>query len=328
MADALEQTEAPLKKKGTRKKREEIVIEKEVPKEKEKLTKEDIALAQQFDTEKKYMFQLAEETPVRELPVINVREKRAEPHKKFKPWQNIVLTSQIVWNGQRRTIRFYDGCTTLFVDEQPKEKDIIEGYIKQTKQRVFLEGKFGCFGDERMLLLYLFICSWNTDSEFRTRTASPIFKATNADKIATEESRRMDAIEEAMRLAREASSTKMKIHANFLGIPETDYDSGNELTEKEIRTAYRQRAADSPTEFIESYGNKSIEIKYFIDKALEKGLISNTFNANRATWKGSNTEICDISGLKSHVAISERLFEFSQLDAGEEFKIQLKALFN
>lgn len=282
----------------------------------------------EFDPEKKYVFQLAEENMVRDLPVVNVREKRNEPHRPFKPYQNIVLTSQIVWGEQRRNVRYYDGCSSIFVDEQPKEKDTIDQFVKQTRKRVFVHGKFACNGDERMLLIYLSICSWNTDSPFRTKTANSIFKSTNPDKIATEESARMDAIEEALKLAREASVVKMRIHSNYLRISDTDFDSGNELTEKELRTAYRKAAANDPTLFIESYGNKSIEIKYFIDKALETGLITNTFNANRATWKNSNTEICDISGLKSHAAISERLFEFSQLESGEEFVIQLKALYN
>lgn len=279
-----------------------------------------------FDINKKYVFELAQQNPERELPVIDMVTKRAAEHKKFNPYRNIVLTSQIVWEGERRTLRYYDGCTTLFVDEQPKEEKIIEQYIKQSKKRAFVDGKFSVFGDERMLLIYLTICSWNAGSEYRTRTAQAIFIAQNPDKIATQESEKLDKIEEALKYAREATATKMFIHANYLGIPDTDWDSDNKLTEKEMRTKYRQEASRNPAKFIESYGNKSIEIKYHIDKALEKGLISNKFNPNKATWNPSNTVICDISGLKSHDAISQRLFEFSQSEEGEEFVIQLKAI--
>ena len=59
-----------------------------------------------------------------------------------------------------------------------------------------------------------------------------------------------------------------------------------------------------------------------------KGLISNKFNPNKATWANSNNVICDISGLRSNEAIGEKLFEFSQLSEGEEFVIQLRALFS
>lgn len=332
MADALA-PDAPLKKERKArepKKKEEKIISQGAVKEDRKPTKEELTLAQKFDPKKKYMFELAGQNLERELPVLSVlgRKTTKEPHLKFRPYNNIVFTSQIVWNGERRIIRYYDGCTSLFVDDQPKEPDTIKQLIKQTRRRVFLEGKFGCFGDERMLILYLTICSWNVESEFRTRTASEVFRPSNPDRLATEESNKMDAIEKALGLAREAGVLKMKVHAAYLGIPEMDYDSGNELTEKEIRTLYRKSAANDPIKFIESYGNKAIEIKYFIDKALREGTISNKGNANKAVWKGSGTVICDISGLKSHVAIADRLFEFSQEEDGEEFEIQLKALYS
>lgn len=304
------------------------------------LTKEDIALSQVFDTEKKYMFELAVKNPERELPVINMVTKRPIQHVEFPPYRNIVLTSQIVWNGKgiltsnvwtgRRMIRYYDGCESIFVDEQPKDKDTIEQLIKQTNRDKynFIQGKFGCYGDERMLLLYMFICSWNGESEFRTRTADGIFIPSNKDKAASLEAERLDNQETALQYAKEATKNKMLMHAHFLGIPLTDWDSGNDLSEKEIRTVYRRKALTDSKTFIDSYGNKAIETKYYIDKALLEGLINNKFNPNKATWKTSNTEICDISGLKSNEAIADKLFEFSQMDEGSEFEIQLKSIYN
>lgn len=292
----------------------------------EELTKEDIALSQKFDINKKYMFELAVENPERENPVIDMVSKRARPHVRFSPFRNIVFTSQIVWKEERRGIRYYDGCTSIFIDEQPKDKDTIEQLIRQTSKRHFEDGKFGVFGEEKQLLLFLNICSWNGDSPFRTRTADVIFVPLNPDKKATLESFKLDQTEMALQYAREASNIKMHIHANYLGIPTADYDSGNNLTEKEIRAEYRKEALRNSEKFIESYGDKSIEVKYFIDKGLEKGIISNKFNPNKATWGSSNKDICDISGLKSYDAISARLFEFSQTDDGEEFLIQLRAV--
>lgn len=292
------------------------------------LTNEELALAQEFELDKKYMFELANKNPEREMPVIDMVTKRAMPHKEFKPFQNIIFTSQVVWNGKRRMLRYYDGCTTIFQDEQPKEKEEIDQLIKQSKPRAFLDGKFGCYGDERMLLLYMNICSWNSESPFKTRTSDTIFTAVNPDKKASIESDRLDLMEKALQYAREAGNNKMLIHANYLGIPVMDYDSGNELSEKEIRTAYRKEASRNPKNFIETYGNTAIETKYYIDKALEKGIISNKFNPNKATWGTNNTAICDISGLKSYEAISTRLFEFAASEEGEEFLIQLKSLFN
>lgn len=287
-------------------------------------------LKMKFDSKKKYMFELAEVNAPRELPIMIVQNNKAspEPFRKFKPYCNLVYTSQVVWKGERRNLRYYDGCTSIFNDEQPKDKDLVADLIKRTKRRAFLEGKFGVFGDERMLLLYLMICSWNVESEFRTRTASEVFRPSNPDRMANEGSAKMDAIEKALGLAREATEVKMKMHAAYIGIPEIDYESGNEWSPKELRTLYRERAAADPKTFIESYGNKNLETKWYIQKALQAGIISNKYNTNKASWKGSNTIICDISGIKSQEAIADALFEFSKTEAGEEFAIQLKALYN
>lgn len=330
MANALK--EAPSKREG--------VISK--PKtEAEKLAElADITLSQVFDTQKKYMFELVTKNPERELPVINMATKRPMAHVEFKPYQNMVLTSQIVWNGKgilsdkvwngRRMLRYYDGCESIFVDEQPKDKDTIEQLIKQTdtNKYAFRDGKFGAYGDERMLLLYLFICSWNNESPFRTRTAQGIFVPSNKDKQATLESMKLDMIEEALAYAREASETKMMIHANYLGVPMTDWDSGNELTTREIRTAYRMKAREDAKLFIDSYGDKTIETRYYIDRALQEGLIDVKTNPNVAAWKGSGSKICDISGLKSNEAIGDRLLENSQTEEGNEFTVQLRAIYN
>lgn len=287
-------------------------------------------LTMEFDPGIKYMFNLAEKNMPRDYPIMEVTNKRATPapHQEYKPFQNIVYTSQIVWNGSRAVIRYYDGCSTLFVQDQPREKDVIDQLIKQTKKRAFLEGKFGCHGDEKMLLIYLHICSWNAESPFRTRNANQIFVPVDKMKKVTAESGRLDLMEKAWKLAKEATETKMLIHAAYLGIPMKDYDSDNELTPEEIRLAYRKKASEKPDVFIESYGNKNIEIKYYIDKALLDGLIHNKINPNKAAWGESGTEICDISGLKSPEAIGERLFEFSQTEEGDEFLIQLKSLFS
>lgn len=290
-------------------------------------TKEHKALleAENYDVSRKYMFELAVQNEPRALPVFDMVNKRAVPHKPFNPYRNIVFTSQIVWKGQRRMLRYYDGCDTIFSDKQPKDKEVIDQLIKQSQPKAFLDGKFGCYGDEKQLLLYLNICSWNDQSPFRTRTANSIFKSIDSEAIAQQEASKIDAIEEALRLSKEASATKMMIHANFLGIALIDYDSGNELSEKAIRAAYRREASLNPESFIDSYGNKNIETKYFIEKALERKVITNEKNPNKAAWS-NGTDICDISGLKSHEAISQKLFEFSQTEEGEEFLLMLKSV--
>ncbi len=290
--------------------------------------KEIAALSQTFDTNKTYIFELAAKSMERTHPIYNLRTKRNEPHKPFKPSQNLILSSQIVWDGQRVNIRYYDGCDSIFQQEQPKEKEVVDQLIQQTKRLRFLQGRLNVKGYDRMLLLYMMICSWNAESDFRTSTANAIFIPLNAEKKAIALSASMDNIEKALGYAKDATETKMLVHCNFLGIPVNDWDSGNALTPKEIRAAYRKYALNNADDFIRSYGDNTLETKYYIDKALKDGVINNKLNPNKAAWGNSNTPICDISGLTSNEAIGERLFQYSKEEGGDEFVIQLKAIYS
>lgn len=312
MANAVKS--APLKNSSLWAKEEEYVKDGQIVKE--------------YDPAKKYVFRLTSISQDLLHPVIDMRTKRVAPKKNFKPFQNLVFTSQIVWKDQRTNIRYYDGCTSIFVSEQPSEKELVDQLNRQTQRRNFIDGHLVIEGYDKLLLLYMDICSWNTESPFRTSTATGIFVPMNPDKAAKEQTAKIDLIEEALKLAKEADVNKMEYHSSYLGISKVDYVSGNPLNPSEIRANYRKYAMENPSKFIETYGNKSIEVKYYIDKALLDGIISNRFNPNKATWGTSNNEICDISGLKSSEAISEKLFEFSQTEDGSDFLIQLKSIFN
>jgi hypothetical protein len=99
------------------------------------------------------------------------------------------------------------------------------------------------------------------------------------------------------------------------------------LEEDEIRAQYRKRALRDSASFLESYSDEKIEIKYYIDDAIGKGLIQNKTNPNKAMWQNGESIICDISGLKSSEVIAQRIYEFSQMEEGAEFLIQLKAIY-
>lgn len=287
-------------------------------------SKEHLVLAQEFDPFKKYVFELANRNPTRDLPVMNARTHKAVDHQDFIPSRNLVYTSQVVWNGRRRMVRYYDGCDSIFFDKQPKEPEVIKMLLAQTQRREFNHGKFACDGTDRMLLLYLFICSWNAESPFRTARANTVFIPVDNEKRAESELDKLDESEMALTRAKEATFQKMRIHSSYLGIELIDYDSGNQLSEAELRLKYRRKAVEDSANFNSSFGNEKIEIKYFIDRAIEKKIITNKLNPNKATWGSSGAEICDISGLISSEAISQRLFEFSQSEEGQEFLIQLK----
>lgn len=263
---------------------------------------------------------------------------KAEPD--YMASRNLLLRSSIIWDGSedpfsgkprksgRHLIRYYDGCSTLFVDDQPKEKETIDSHMNSTRQLRFLNGLLPVYGYDTMLKWYMDNCSWNGESKYRVNTVEAIFKFLDTEKDMAVEDEILDEVEMAMENARNADDKHMLIHAKFLGIPEADYKTGNLFSVSAIRTLYRKEAKNRPKNFNRTFNDKTIHIKAWIEKALEVGEISITKIPNKSVWAKTGAEICDISGLKTAEAVLNKHIEFSQGEKGEEFLIQLKALYN
>ncbi len=227
----------------------------------------------------------------------------------------------------RYPIRYYDGCTTLFVDDQPREKDIIEQFVNQTRDLFFLHGYLYCFGYDTMLKLYLDWCSWNQESPYRVPTIDVKFKPVDSERVARMESDNLDKMEEAMMLARKSDVKKMRSHGKFLGILSEDYMTNIPISDEAYRTEYRKAAKADAKRFVDTYNDKSVQVTTWIETAMETGEISTTIIPNKAVWAKKGSEICDLSGIKSKEGQLNKLVEFSQTEAGEEFYTQLEAIY-
>lgn len=297
---------------------------------KNKYQKEEQFLKMEFDSTLNYVFELANNNLPRDSGMYIVEGGKQYPaqEREFKPYQNVVLSSQIIWKGQRCNIRYYDGCESIFVSEQPKEKEVIDQAIAYSRPRVFENGRLIVPGTERQLLLYLNICAWNIYSPFRSPNASGIFKSLDTDMRTREQDEKLEKIEKAFDLAKQATTAKMYIHADYLGIPRVDMISQNPRTEKQIRSDYRKYASENPDEFIKSFNDESIEIRSLIKKAMAESVIDYTTIPTKAVWKKGGKEIVDISGIKNPEAILDKLVEFSRKDEGEEFALMIKSIYS
>src|SRR5690348_6437199 len=102
------------------------------------------------------------------------------PDPEYPRMRNILLRSSIIWpkdtldpfskkprQARKHLIRYYDGCTTLFQDDQPKDKEQIEQLVRQTRDLYFQNGYLHIFGYDTMLKLYMDWASWNEESPFK-----------------------------------------------------------------------------------------------------------------------------------------------------------------
>jgi hypothetical protein len=301
-------------------------------------TKEEVIKSEVLpDINTKYVYVLAEKNEKRGRIYDEHGNPRGE--NEYKPRRNLLLRSSIKWpggkdpfsgkerNAGRHLIRYYDGCTTLFVDDQPKDKETIEQLVNNTRELAFLHGYLSVYGYETLLKNYMDWCSYNGDSPYKIPTTDTIFILLDSEKASKIEAQELDLAEQAMKLAKDAKENKMMVHAQYLGIPFLDEKTNNQRSPEAIRTSYRAVAKNDPSKFISSYNDKSIETSTYIQTALKTGAISTTIIPNKAIWTSNNVEICDISGIKSIEGISGKLLEFSQLPEGGAFDDQLRALY-
>ena len=258
----------------------------------------------------------------------------------YKPYMNVLLRSSIVWNGgkdpfsgkERKAgkyqIRYYDGCTTLFVDDQPREKDTLDALIASTRELNFIHGYLFIYGYDILLKQYLDWCSYNEDSPYRIPGSDAKFKNVNTEKQAEQEAAMLEMEDTASELAKNAPINKMRIHAKYLGIPLVDHITQAELSSSAVRTEYRKYAKSNPSHFIKSYNDKTIEIHTWVTEALNTGQISTSLIPNQAVWTKGNTIICGIDGLRAQNLIIDKIVEFTQTDEGADTLAQLKALYS
>lgn len=289
----------------------------------------------QPDIATKYAYVLAEKNPKRGM--VYDENGRPRDEQEYKPYLNVLLTSPIIWDGSidpfsgkpraagSHRIRYYDGCTTLFVDDQPKEKATIDELLISTREVALIMGYVFIMGYDSMLKIYMDWCSYNESSPFRVPTKTPKFKNVDSEKARELEADQLELEDTARDLAKDAPLKKMKVHAKYLGVPLEDAVTGYDLSEKALRTEYRKAAKANPKRFVDSYNNRTIEVANWITDAINAGEIL-TAN-NMASWK-SGTNITDLMGIKSIELIIQKLVELTLTEEGADFLSQLKSLYS
>lgn len=290
------------------------------------------------DINTKYAYVLAQENEPRGRVYDETGRPRSEV--KYKPYLNAIMRSSINWNGAadpfsgkprsagRHLIRYYDGCSTLFMDDQPKDKETIDQLVQATREVIFAHGYYFVYGYDVMLKTYLDWASYNEASPYRIPTVPVKWKMVDTEKESESEAAILELEDKARELAKSASIKKMRIHGRFLGIQPDDEITGQPLSEKAYRTEYRKFAKNSPSHFVKSYNDKSIEVSTWITDAIDTGKISTSRLPNHAIWSDGEAVIMELGGLKSIDLIINKLAEFTLLEEGADFSEQLKALYS
>lgn len=290
------------------------------------------------DLNTRYAYVLAQKNEPRGRVYDEFGNKRDEIE--YKPSVNVLMRGSIIWKGEKDPfsskerkagkyqIRYYDGCTTLFVDDQPREKDTLDQLIASSREVTINHGYLFVYGYDTMLKTYLDWVSYNDNSPYKIPNSVSIFKNVNTEKQAEVEAELLEQEDKARDLAKNADIKKMKIHAKYLGIAMVDHITQQPLSITAIRTEYRKFAKSNPSHFNTSYSDKSVELNTWVTEALNNGQISTSIIPNKAIWAKGNSEICDLSGLRAQNLIIDKIVEFAQTDEGSDTLAQLKALYS
>lgn len=291
---------------------------------------------------RKSVYMLVEENTSDGVKIYDARTSLPIRGPRFRDYTNLILKSTIIWDGSdhivdekthktisghpagMRQILYYDGCTTIFRDEQPQEKAVIDQYIQRTQPRFFQHGFITVYGHETLLKKFLDMDSRNANSPYRINTISAQYHVSDAEAVAKTKKKQQDLEDRAVDLAKEATSKHMRMHCLILQIGDQDFMTGVELSDEAIRVEYRSAAKADPVQFIKTYEDKGLEIKYMIRKCLDNGTLSTVKIPGKLCWTKSGQVVLDVSGHQDPQKIIDKAAEYSQTFDGQDFLLQLK----
>lgn len=221
--------------------------------------------------------------------------------------------------GTERNIRYLEGVSTIYEDEQEHLSDFKK---RQRPEIKFINGVLTVQSNRTSLLKFLLSSNMNEGNKNPIHGTRKIYRL--LDFQAQEETaiNKAENRMQAMRMAMEAPLETMIPHAQYLGVKfKNSY--GEERGDKAIRVDYLDFADKNPDTFMKTYNNPLVKVEYAIRKAISLGLINLDSIKGQAIWGDTKKFIAQIPDRKDAI---KHLSEFSLTDAGKDFYSQLKSI--
>jgi hypothetical protein len=220
-----------------------------------------------------------------------------------------------------RAIRWLPGETTIFVDEQEKNgRTIPENILNNPNNRFeIIDGEIKVRPHEKTKIQFLDYCNRNSRSEYSTGRVQGIFSRYSEEGQVENLKNKQKLQKEALDKAYAASPEQIAFHAKYLNIPMVDPKTSATRTQDAVSTDYVQFALDNPSEFIKTYDDEDLKLKYKIEKAIEENFINLDIIKGKAVYTGNKQEICDVPQVKEISVIVDTLFIFASGKNGGDF---------
>lgn len=223
---------------------------------------------------------------------------------------------------QPRQIRYIDGLKTIFVDEQEANGPLADSLLlKQNNQIIFQDGHLTIPSWNKQLILFLKLNNQCENQKNKLKTINNLYRLldfSNSDENIVELGKKKDR---AYDVARSASDEDMIPHAKFLGISFIHATTGEERDYDAIREDYKAKALENPEQFLLFANNPKVKIRYAVEKALERSIITTGLVKGQFHWSSSKQMIGEIGTNKD---AADAITDFACSEEGESFYKTLK----
>lgn len=221
--------------------------------------------------------------------------------------------------GTERNIRYLEGVSTIFEDEQEHLSDAKKSSRPQIR---FINGLLRVPANKTSLVNFLLSSNMYDKKKRRMESVIPVYTLINFEEQEKEAMSKAETRMEAMRLAMDASVEVMIPHAQFLGIKQKN--QYNEMRgDKAIRVDYLNFADKNPDTFIKTYNNPLVKIEYLVKKAINIGMIDLTTTKGQAIWGDTKKFIAQIPDREEPARF---LSQLCLTEKGKDFYAQLKTI--
>lgn len=239
------------------------------------------------------------------------------------PESYIIKTTDVIYDADtksERNIRYLEGVSTIFEDEQDKLSDSKK---KQRPEVKFVWGRLRVPAAKTALVDFLIKSNMNKSNPHRLpEQQRAIYSLIDNEAIEKANYKKFESEMNATELAKSAPYDIMLPHAKYLGINIKDKE-GNFVTEMSLRPLYYNVANKMADLFLKTYNNPTVLSKFIVDRAVEKNLVNLTHMKGQAVWTETKTFICQIPDGKKP---AEFLAEFCLTEKGRDFYVELKSM--
>ncbi len=228
-------------------------------------------------SDKNFIFELVKENTDKSL----MKKKETGEPVRYPLTHKVPMTGTIFFTNKTgetypRRIRFCDGETSIYVDEQqPDDK-----YPKRTVVAEFVKGKFPVDGQNSTMLKFMMSWDMNETKINRDKKKSPIFRLIDNSKKAEKAQEAEDLLFDVIDWCRNADwETKVQPFCSMIFPAETMMQSV-----KEIRYNLVQVAKQDLSSFKKYLDDPKTERTLVVRAAIEKGLIVVDSSLNSLFW--------------------------------------------